>query len=81
MSEKCQHFPESPIETTNVERCSECEISTSLRMCITCGKIGCCESGNSHGRQHAKEMNHPIIKSYPVSDGHFTWCYDCNKYL
>ena len=32
-----------------------------LRMCMTCGKIGCCDSSpNRHARQHARADGHPI---------------------
>jgi uncharacterized UBP type Zn finger protein len=35
-----------------------------LRMCLTCGKIGCCDSSpNRHARQHAFEGRHPLIRS------------------
>ena len=36
-----------------------------LRMCMTCGKIGCCDSSpNRHARAHAAEAAHPIVTSY-----------------
>jgi uncharacterized UBP type Zn finger protein len=35
-----------------------------LRMCQTCGKIGCCDSSpNRHARKHAEEVDHPIVRS------------------
>jgi len=35
-----------------------------LRMCQTCGKIGCCDSSpNRHARKHAEEVGHPIVRS------------------
>jgi uncharacterized UBP type Zn finger protein len=35
-----------------------------LRMCMTCGKIGCCDSSpNRHARAHAGAAGHPIIRS------------------
>ncbi len=35
-----------------------------LRMCMTCGKIGCCDSSpNRHARAHAAEVGHPIVRS------------------
>ena len=31
-----------------------------LRMCETCGKIGCCDSSpNRHASRHAREAGHP----------------------
>jgi len=35
-----------------------------LRMCMTCGKIGCCDSSpNRHARAHAASADHPIVRS------------------
>jgi uncharacterized UBP type Zn finger protein len=35
-----------------------------LRMCMTCGKIGCCDSSpNRHARAHAAAVDHPIVRS------------------
>ena len=35
-----------------------------LRMCLTCGKIGCCDSSpNRHARKHATEGGHPLVRS------------------
>ena len=35
-----------------------------LRMCMTCGKIGCCDSSpNRHARAHAAAADHPVVRS------------------
>jgi uncharacterized UBP type Zn finger protein len=35
-----------------------------LRMCMSCGKIGCCDSSpNRHARAHAAESGHPVVRS------------------
>jgi uncharacterized UBP type Zn finger protein len=35
-----------------------------LRMCMTCGKIGCCDSSpNRHARAHAASADHPVGRS------------------
>ncbi len=35
-----------------------------LRMCLTCGKIGCCDSSpNRHARKHASASDHPLVRS------------------
>jgi uncharacterized UBP type Zn finger protein len=35
-----------------------------LRMCLTCGKIGCCDSSpNRHARHHAAADGHPLVRS------------------
>ena len=46
-----------------------------LRMCMECGKIGCCdESPNKHATQHAHEASHPLIKSAEPGE-EWSYCY------
>jgi len=53
----------------------------ALRMCLTCGHVGCCDSSkNKHATKHFKETNHPIMKSVTPGE-EFTWCYIDNIYL
>ncbi len=61
----------------------ECGESMSLRVCDTCGHVGCCDSSaGQHARKHAEETSHQVMKSYPADDpAAFTWCYACNDYL
>lgn len=50
----------------------------SLRVCQTCGVVGCCDSGPGHAREHWGETGHPIIK--PL-EGDWVWCYECDEYI
>ena len=35
-----------------------------LRICLTCGNIGCCDSSpNRHASRHALQESHPIVRS------------------
>jgi ubiquitin-hydrolase Zn-finger-containing protein len=35
-----------------------------LRMCMSCGEVGCCDSSpNRHTIRHAREASHPIARS------------------
>src|SRR5690606_17738418 len=46
-----------------------------LRLCLTCGHVGCCDaSPNRHARSHFHATRHPIIESYQSSD-RWRWCY------
>lgn len=46
-----------------------------LRMCMECGKIGCCDdSPNRHASTHAHEVSHPIIRSAEPGED-WSWCY------
>ena len=44
-----------------------------LRVCLTCGHVGCCDSSpNRHATHHYKETTHPVVTSGEVGE---TWAY------
>lgn len=46
-----------------------------LRMCQTCGHIGCCDnSPGRHATAHFNESGHPIIRSVEPGE-EWSWCY------
>lgn len=46
-----------------------------LRMCATCGRIGCCDSSpNRHASGHARSEGHPIARSAEPGE-EWRWCY------
>ena len=46
-----------------------------LRMCQTCGHIGCCDSSpNRHATAHARTDDHPIVRSAEPGET-WSWCY------
>jgi CPA1 family monovalent cation:H+ antiporter len=76
----CSHF-DGKIAQPRTETCEECGSKFNLRVCTACGHVGCCESQQGHNTAHAKAADHPVIKSLPMGEGHFTWCYRCNAYI
>jgi uncharacterized UBP type Zn finger protein len=76
----CSHF-DGTSATPSGERCEECGSTFNLRVCTTCGHVGCCESQKGHNTEHFQKSGHAIIKSMPVGEGHFTWCYLCKSYV
>ena len=59
--------------------CEECLKMGSgwvhLRLCLTCGHVGCCDSSpNKHATKHFKATRHPIIKSFQPGED-WRWCY------
>lgn len=47
-----------------------------LRMCHTCGHIGCCDSSpNRHATAHHGATGHPVIRSVEPGE-HWSWCYE-----
>jgi hypothetical protein len=61
-----------------VAGCEEClRVGASwvhLRMCQTCGVIGCCDSSpNRHASRHAREAGHPVLRSVEPGE-RWSWC-------
>lgn len=81
-AEDCPHIGRiaEPVEPRS-EKCEECGDGQHLRICMTCGHVGCCESELAHNTEHFRRSGHPIIRSLPLSEGSFTWCYECGDYL
>lgn len=77
---ECTHQPEQ-IAAPRADACEECGSSFNLRVCATCGHVGCCESQQAHNTQHARVSEHPVIQSLPLGDHSFTWCYECRRYV
>jgi len=76
----CTHVP-ADTAAPRADRCEECGSGHSLRLCATCGHVGCCESQLGHGREHALGSGHPVIRSLPLGPHSFTWCYVCSDYV
>ena len=46
-----------------------------LRLCLTCGHVGCCDSSpNRHARGHAHVVGHPIVRSFEPGED-WRWCF------
>lgn len=59
--------------------CAACEARgdtwVHLRMCMTCGEIGCCDSSkNKHATAHFHVTGHPIVRSVERGE-RWRWCY------
>ncbi|MEM8932703.1 MAG: cation:proton antiporter [Acidobacteriota bacterium] len=47
-----------------------------LRVCMTCGHVGCCDSSpGRHARAHAEASGHPIIRSLEPGES-WAWCFE-----
>lgn len=45
-----------------------------LRVCMTCGQVGCCDSSpNRHASKHANSVGHPILRSLEPGET-WMWC-------
>ena len=62
------------------DHCEECGSTFNLRMCATCGHVGCCESQQRDAESHWKASGHEVMVAMPVGRS-FTWCYEDHKYV
>jgi uncharacterized UBP type Zn finger protein len=52
-----------------------------LRLCLTCGKVGCCDSSPMrHARAHAGSSGHVIVRSLEPGES-WRWCYADDQYV
>jgi uncharacterized UBP type Zn finger protein len=88
LSNPCGHVV-SDVKVKQVHRppkgCEECLATGSqwvhLRVCLTCGHVGCCDSSpNRHATAHNRATKHPVITSGEVGE---TWayCYTDDQFL
>jgi uncharacterized UBP type Zn finger protein len=77
----CSHLDQIQITKLpeSVEGCEEC-LKTGdpwlhLRICLECGKVGCCDSSpNQHASKHAHESEHPLMHSLEPGED-WSWCF------
>lgn len=60
--------------------CEACGLGEDLRICLTCGHVGCCESHAAHNTQHFRRTGHPLIRPQGC-DYDWLWCYECHAFL
>jgi hypothetical protein len=59
--------------------CEEClklgDNWVHLRLCLTCGHVGCCDSSkNKHATKHFLATRHPVMRSVEPGED-WGWCY------
>ena len=75
----CAHRAQIRPVVPSAPGCEECLASgepwVHLRLCMTCGHVGCCDtSRNKHATAHFHATTHPIIRSLEPGDT-WGWCY------
>ena len=80
-NEACEHIKAADVNTKakTPEGCEEClklgDPWVQLRLCLTCGHVGCCDSSkNKHATKHFHETKHPVMKSFEPGQN-WRWCY------
>jgi uncharacterized UBP type Zn finger protein len=80
MSQQCTHLDQiHDVMPNTPEGCEEClangDTWVHLRLCLTCGHVGCCDSSkNKHASKHAHTTGHPIVQSFQPGED-WRWCY------
>ena len=75
----CKHLDSIRTVTPSANGCEDCmktgDTWVHLRLCRTCGHVGCCDSSkNKHATAHYRASGHPIMESYDPHDP-WGWCY------
>ena len=79
MGNDCEHFGDAKDGVSpNTKGCEECEVEktpwVAIRMCLTCGHVGCCDSSiGRHATKHHEETGHPVMVALPTKS--WRWCY------
>ena len=78
---RCSHTDQIEVTQLPAESagCEEClaagGVWLHLRICLTCGHVGCCDdSPNKHATAHARATEHPIIRSLEPGET-WAWCF------
>ena len=79
MSDQCTHLNLVKTSEPNGEGCEEClamgDTWVHLRLCRTCGHVGCCDSSrNKHATKHFHATRHPIMTSLERGED-WSWCF------
>ena len=75
----CTHLDQIAEVVPSAQGCAECLRIGSwwvhLRVCLSCGNVGCCDSSpNRHATAHFRATSHPIMQSFEPGDD-WAWCY------
>ena len=80
MTAECTHLDQiHDVQPRTPKGCEEC-LKTGgtwvhLRLCLTCGHVGCCDSSpGKHATKHFHRAHHPIIRSFEPGED-WAWCY------
>ena len=80
--ELCAHLDEAPVAVrpNTPDGCEECLRDGThwvhLRLCLTCGHVGCCDSSTErHASRHFDGTEHPVIRSFEPDES-WRWCFE-----
>ncbi len=85
VAEPCSHVAGLGPVTASAAGCEDClktgDIWVHLRICLTCGHVGCCDSSkNKHATKHHHATGHPVIMSFEPGES-WLWCYADEQFM
>lgn len=81
--EPCEHLRRAREQQASPrpsgDTCGDCDAEGTtpvhLRMCLTCGNVGCCDSSTGrHATRHFEATGHPVMRSFEPGES-WRWCY------
>lgn len=84
-SPPCEHVGQVAEPQRQSQGCEACQARgdkwVHLRMCLTCGAVGCCDSSrNKHATRHFRETGHPVMRSAEPGE-RWMWCYADERWI
>lgn len=81
----CSHVADLGPVTPSGTGCDRClELGDGwvhLRLCLTCGLVGCCDnSKNRHATAHHESSGHPVIRSFEPGED-WMFCYPDDLFI
>ena len=75
----CSHLDEARMVEPTSSGCEECLPLgmrwVHLRLCLSCGHVGCCDASEGrHAFAHFEETGHPIMRSHEPGET-WSWCW------
>ena len=77
----CDHLRSATVipQPRTPSGCEECLAQGTtwvhLRLCMTCGHVGCCNSSRyKHADAHFADTGHPVMRSFEPGEA-WRWCY------
>ena len=75
----CVHLDQIAEVSPSADVCEECvalgDRWSALRMCLTCGYVGCCDKANNrHAAAHFESTGHPLVRPHLERGMNWVWC-------
>ncbi|MEU8714604.1 MULTISPECIES: UBP-type zinc finger domain-containing protein [unclassified Streptomyces] len=69
------HPEPRPLNDTCPECLSQGWHPVQLRLCLTCGHVGCCDSSaGRHATGHHESSGHPVMRTFEPGED-WRWCF------